>query len=51
MKFHQCSLFTVLGYERRNRDPSCVANTHLAPKAMRPLEASQLVACVTLTVL
>ena len=51
MKVHQCSLFTVLGHEGRNRGQSCVTKPDQAPKVTRPLMASQLVACVTLTVL
>jgi hypothetical protein len=49
MKVYQCSLFTVLGHEGRNRGPSCVAKLHQPTKATRPHEASQLVACETLT--
>src|SRR5215213_8414644 len=51
MKVHQCSLFTVLCHAVRKRGPSCVAYLHLAPEIMRPLVASQLVACETPTVL
>jgi hypothetical protein len=45
MKVHQCSLFTVLCHEGRNRGPSCVAKLHQPTKTTRPHEASQLVAC------
>ena len=51
MTVHQCSLFTVLCQAVRKRGPSCVAYLHLAPEIIRPLVASQLVACETLTVL